>query len=213
MSFFHAGSAEAFTKDAEAMEKLEFVASLSAPIPANTSSDPTVDLPTVLTKIHTAKDKHIFRILSTIASSTHSPAARIRAFDELPKRTKGLGNVTSSWVKSLARRCAMGTFLNAESIEHCIILAQECFEAGDCEAASLFLLCVKTATSIFPALGATKEGFKNLVEFFEACRTDVTPATKKDMDKFGIVTVISDILAKAASSRPASGDRVRYFGF
>ena len=191
------------------MEKLEVVASLSAPVAGTSSSDSSTDLSSVLKKIHTAKDKHIFRILSTIASPTHSPSSRKRAFDELPKRTKGLGNATASWVKSLARRCAMGTFANAESIEHCIMLSQECFEANDCEVSSLFLSSVKTVTSIFPALGATKEGFKNLVEFFDVCRTNVSQTTKRDVEKFGIVTVISDILAKSASSRPATDGKVR----
>lgn len=205
------GSAEAFTLDAEAMEKLEVVASLSARLSPSVSSDEEVQA--ALKKIHTAKDKHIFRILSTIASPTHSPSARARAFDELPKRTKSLGNATSTWIKTLARRCAMGVFFNAESIEHCIILSQECYEAGDCEASSLFLECVKMATSIFPALGATNEGFKGLVEFFELCRTtSMTAGMKKEMEKCGLVTMISDILAKTASSRPASGGKVCQWG-
>ncbi|KAL7520542.1 hypothetical protein ACHAWX_005260 [Stephanocyclus meneghinianus] len=196
------GSAEAFTADAEAMEKLEVVASLTAPIGSGSPLNSDAAF-AVLKKLHTAKDKHIFRILSTIATPIHSPSARARAFDELPKRTNSLGNETSSWVKSLARRCAMGSFFNTESIEHCIILSQECFEAGDCEASSMFLECVKIATSVFPALGATGECFKNLAEFFDSCQTtSVSVSTKKDMDKFGLVTSISDILAKAASSRP-----------
>eukprot|EP00574_Skeletonema_japonicum_P008396 CAMPEP_0201719072 /NCGR_PEP_ID=MMETSP0593-20130828/4392_1 /ASSEMBLY_ACC=CAM_ASM_000672 /TAXON_ID=267983 /ORGANISM="Skeletonema japonicum, Strain CCMP2506" /LENGTH=1727 /DNA_ID=CAMNT_0048209463 /DNA_START=14 /DNA_END=5197 /DNA_ORIENTATION=+ len=196
------GSAEAFTADADAMEKLEKMAALCAPpAAAGKSSSEVGDLETVLRKLHAAKDKHIFRILSTIATPTHSPSARIRALDELPKRTKSLGNATSSWVRSMARRCAMGSLINSESIDTCIILSQECFEAGDSEAASHFLRCVKVATSIFPALGGTKEGFKNLAEFFDLCRTTVmTSAMKKEMEKYGIVTMISDILAKAAGS-------------
>eukprot|EP00804_Cyclotella_cryptica_P029241 CCRYP_011675-RB/>CCRYP_011675-RB protein AED:0.01 eAED:0.01 QI:1427/1/1/1/1/0.75/4/248/1365 len=200
---YETGSAEAFTADAEAMEKLEVVASLTAPIGSGSPLNSDAAF-AVLKKLHTAKDKHIFRILSTIATPIHSPVARARAFDELPKRTKSLGNETSSWVKSLARRCSMGSFFNTESIEHCIILSQECFEADDCEASSLFLECVKIATSVFPTLGATEEGFKNLAEFFDSCQTtSVSHSTKKDMEKFGLLTSISDILAKAASCRPA----------
>eukprot|EP00956_Cyclotella_meneghiniana_P011746 scaffold16521_cov66-Cyclotella_meneghiniana.AAC.9 len=196
------GSAEAFTADAEAMEKLEAVAHLTAS--SGLGSPNSEAFYGMLKKFHTAKDKHIFRILSTIANSTHSSTARARAFDELPKRTKSLGTETSTWVKVLARRCAMGCFFNTEIIEHCIILSQESFEADDCEASALFLECVKTASSVFPALAATEGGFKNLAEFFESSRTtNVTPKTKKDMEKFGLVTSISDILAKAASSRPA----------
>lgn len=196
------GSAEAFTADADAMEKLEKMAALCAPPSAPGKSSEVGDLETVLRKLHAAKDNHIFRILSTIATPTHSPSARFRALDDLPKRTKSLGNSTSSWVRSLARRCAMGSLVNSESIDTCILLSQECFEAGDCEAASHFLRCVKVATSVFPALGGTNEGFKNLAEFFDLCRTTtMTSAMKKDMEKYGIVTMISDILAKAASSR------------
>lgn len=201
-----AGSAEAFTADAEAMEKLEVVASLSSPLVgiSSSNSDSSADMASVLKKIHTAKDKHIFRILSTIASPTHSPSARKRAFDELPKRTKGMGAASVAWTKALARRCSMGAFVNFESIEHCIILAQESFEANDCEVSSLFLTCVKTMIASFPALAATKDSFKNLVEFLEVVRTDVTPEAKKELEKYGIVTLISDILAKSASSMPAS---------
>jgi len=203
------GSAEAFTADADAMEKLEKMATLCAPpAAAGKSTSEVGDLETVLRKLHAAKDKHIFRILSTIATPTHSPSARIRALDELPKRTKSLGNATSSWVRSMARRCAMGSLINSESIDTCILLSQECFEAGDCDAASQFLRCVKMATSTFPALGGTKEGFKNLAEFFDLCRTtEMTSAMKKDMEKFGIVTMISDILAKAASSRTGKKEK------
>ena len=198
------GSAEAFTADAEAMEKLEQVATFTASVGSGSSPANSEACYAVLEKFHAAKDKHIFRILSTIVDPTHSPSARARAFDELPKRTKSLGNETSTWVKSLARRCAMGSFFNTEIIEHCIILSQESFEAGDCEASSLFLACVKAASHSFPALAATEEGFKNLAEFFESSRTSsVTHDMKKDMEKFGLVTSISDILAKAASSRPA----------
>lgn len=103
---FESGSAEAFTADSEAMEKLELVASLSAPLPENKSpsSGSSADLESILKKVHSAKDKHIFRILSTISSPAHSPSARLRAFDELPKRTKGLGNAAQSWIKTLAKR-------------------------------------------------------------------------------------------------------------
>ena len=200
-----ADSAEAFTADADAMEKLEVIASYTALIGDSGSPLDQEARHAVLKKFHAAKDKHIFRILSTIASPLHSPSARARAFDELPKRTKSLGNDTSTWVKSLARRCAMGSFFNTAIIEHCIILSQESFEAGDCEVSSLFLDCVKTASSVFPALAATEEGFKNITEFFESSRTSsVTHTMKKDMEKFDLVTSLSDILAKAASSRSTS---------
>ncbi len=195
------GSPEAFVADREAMEKLELVASYSAPLGETSNKG---DLESILKKVHCAKDKHIFRVLSTISSPTHSPSSRLRAFDELPKRTKGLGNVAQSWIKTLARRCAMGAFLNSESIEHCIILSQECFEADNCKASALFLDCIKMATSIFPSLGSTKNGFQNLVEFFDASRTTSKSASmKRDMGKYGVVTTLSEILARCGTaSRP-----------
>jgi len=218
------GSAEAFTADSEAMEKLELVASLSAPVPDGGSSSAgggsggkspgASDLQSILKKLHSAKDKHIFRILSTIAQSTHSSSARIRAFEELPKRTKSLGTPAQTFVKTLARRCAMGAFLNAENIEHCIILAQECFEAEECEASAAFLECVKVGTSVFPSLGSTEEGFKNLVEFFDHCRTaDLGSKMKKEAEKYAVVTTLSEIMARsgtgsqATTARPPSGGK------
>lgn len=101
---------------------------------------------------------------------------------------------------------AMGAFLNAEAIEHCIILSQECFEAENCEVASAFLECVKVATSIFPALGATKEGFEHLVEFFDASRTtsNLSANIKKGMEKYGVVTTLSEILARCGVGHPSS---------
>ena len=209
------GSAEAFAADNEAKEKLQTVASLSAPV-AEGKSPGSADLESILKKVHNTKDKHIFRILSTIALPTHSSSARLRAFDELPKRTKGLGTAAQSWVKTLTRRCAMGAFLNAESIEHCIILSQECFENNDCEASAVFLECIKFATSIFPSLGSTEEVFKNLMEFFEASRAShLSSGMKKGLEKFGLVTTLSGIMARcgpasaaaASTSHPSSSGK------
>ena len=54
-----AGSEEKLSADTVALEKLEFVASLSAPI--GSSSGGADDLQTILKKTHSARDKHIFR--------------------------------------------------------------------------------------------------------------------------------------------------------
>lgn len=211
------GSPEAFAADSEALDRLELVASLSAPLSETGNKAPsgtalTAELESILKKFHSAKDKHIFRILSTIASPVHSPAARLRAFDELPKRTKGLGTAAQSWVKILARRCAMGSFLNSECIEHCIMLSQECFEAENCEVSALFLDCIKMATSIFPSLGSTQNGFRNLVEFFDVCRTSsLSTSMKRDMEKYGVVTMLSEILARCGTGtgpHPSSADTI-----
>ncbi|KAL9188826.1 hypothetical protein ACHAXT_007204 [Thalassiosira profunda] len=208
-----AGSPAAFAAESEATEKLEAVAALTAPVEGNGRSSPDkADAAAVLGKVHKAKDKHIFRILSTICDPAHSPAARARALDELPKRTKGLGAPAQSWVKNLARRCAMGAFLNAENVEHCVLLARESFEAGDCPAAAAFLECVRLAASIFPPLVGAGESFQNLVEFFDAARTtSMTAGMRREMEKCGVVTTLSEVLARggagAALARPSSGNK------
>jgi hypothetical protein len=174
------------------MERLEIVATLTAPLPGS------VDIREVLEKLHTARDKHIFRILATISSSDHSASARVRAFDELPKRTKSLGDATSAWVKMLSRRCAMSNFLNVEIVNQCIVLAQECFQGGHIRECAEFLTCVKTAVDIYPALGGTKEGFGTLMELFGECRAGSSSKTKKLIGEYDLVTTLSSILAAAA---------------
>ncbi len=195
---YKTGTEEHLAAEAEAFEQLEMVAALSAPLPG-LSSSPS-DIRPVLEKLHTAKDKHIFRILATIATPDHSASARIRAFDELPKRTKSLGDSTAAWVKSLARRCAMGNFLNAEVVQNCIILSQECFVSGDIAESAEFLSCVKTAVDVYPSLGAGKEGFETLQELFNECRA-ASGQTKKLVEDYNMVTTLSGILAKVAPAR------------
>jgi len=196
------GSEERMTADASAIQKLELVASLSAPLSQNlTPGSSPDDLPTVLNKFHTARDKHIFRLLASISLPNHSPQARVRVFEELPKRTNRLGVSTASWTKCLARRTAMGNYVNVEIITHCILLAQEAFRDGDFPVAMVFLNCVKMAVAIFPILGGNKECFGTLVELFSECRGSRTAELKKEIEKSGIVTVLSGILATAASAR------------
>jgi len=195
---YRQGSEEKLSADSVALEKLEFVASLSAPISTSGGTD---DLQTILMKVHSARDKHIFRLLASISSPTHSPSARSRAFDELPKRTKSLGTSAVSWMKSLARRSAMGNLFNVEAISHCTLLAQEAYHERDLEAAMAFLKCVKIAVNVYPSLCGTKEGFANLVELFGDCRSPQSPELKKEIDQSEMVTTLSGILAAAAPAR------------
>lgn len=196
------GTEEALAAEAEAIERLEVVASLSSPLSGSASSPS--DIRSILEKLHSARDKHIFRILATIASPDHSASARVRAFDELPKRTKTLGDSTAAWVKSLARRCAMGHFLNAEVVRDCVVLAQECFENGDIPECADFLACVKTAVDIYPALGGTKDAFEGLMELFTACRAVSPSKTKKIIAEYNLVTTLSTILSVVAPASMAS---------
>jgi hypothetical protein len=103
--------------DAKAMGILGVVASLTAPVSGSRSKTD------VLKAFHGARDNHIFRILGTITNPSHSTLAPGRALDELPKRTKSLGDAVSKWDKTLVRRCAMGDFMNVEVVNHCVLIA------------------------------------------------------------------------------------------
>ena len=185
------GSEEALTADAEAMEKLREVANLSSPITGSSDHDD------VLQSLHSARDKHIFRILATISSPNHSPSSRQRAFDDLPKRTKSLGSATAAWAKKLARRCAMGGFINEESVATCIQLAQECFQEGDVECTRVLLTSARAALQIFRPLGANRESFGALVELYGECQSSHVK-NKKLIDQAGIPLLLNQCLAFAA---------------
>jgi hypothetical protein len=189
--------------EAKAIGILETVASLTVPISGSGSKTD------VLKIFHGARDKRIFQILGTITNPAHSTSARARALDDLPKRTKSLGDAVSSWVKNLVRRCAMGDFMNAEVTKHCVQLAQEAFAASDIPACSALLSCVKIASNTFPALCGTKETFHMMTELFSESRTTSSAETKKEIEECGIVTCLSSTLSAAAPVR-ASGSKVRF---
>ena len=190
------GSEKALRANAQAMERLEMVNSLTAP--GNEQ---------VLEKLHAARDNHIFRILATIVSPHHSTKARSRAFDDLPKRTKALGDNTAVWVKTLARRCAMGFMVNLE-VAHCsILLAQECFNEGDGDVCVKFLSCLQIIADTYPSLCGEKEDFDTLLEFFSECRKVQDYQSKKVMENLGILTKLISILATVAPTLKVSNAR------
>lgn len=147
----------------------------------------------VLEKFHAIRDKHIFRILASIANPAHSTKARLRAVEELPKRLKDHGDAVAKFVRVLVRKCAMGDFMNQEIIHHSILLAQECGVQDDWESCRKLLHCVELAVFHFPDLCADAQDFQNLQELFLTCRA----SKQKGLD--GIVTSLSSILAKAPS--------------
>ena len=189
---YEPGSEDALTAHAKAMDLLESVAAVTA-LP---NSNPGERNP-ILEAFHRQKDKHIFRILSTITNPSHSNKARVRALEEVPKRVKGDAEL-QKWAKTLVRRCAMGNFVNQESIHHCIMLAQECFEEEEIGACQKFLECVQIATDAFPQLCANTEDFGSLMELFVECRGVSSSKTKKAMGQFGTVSTLSTILSKVA---------------
>jgi hypothetical protein len=153
-----------------------------------------------LEAFHGIRDKHVFNILATITDPTHSPKARARALEDLPKRTKSLGDAVSLWVKNLARRCVMGDFVNAEIVNHCVLLAQECFAEGDIPACTALLSPVKLVADIFPALCAVPKTFTTLTEVFSECRNATDAEAKREIQETSIITTLSSIMSAAAAT-------------
>ena len=143
-------------------------------------------------------------MLATIATPTHSAAARSRALDELPKRAKSLGPHVVTWLKNLARRCAMGGLLNLDVLSHCIQLAQEAFEVQEYSIAMAFLTPVRIVVHIFPSVIAAKGCFGSLVGLFGSCIETNSSELKRRIQELGLITILSGILAAAASTRSST---------
>lgn len=193
--------------DARAIQILEQLAKLTSPV-----ESAKVSLDDVLASFHGARDKHIFRILATIVDPAHTAEARRRAFDELPKRTKSLGDAVSDWVKNLVKRCAMGDSLNIDVVHACVQLAQGCALENDISACSAFLSSVKMTVDIYPAICVPKIS-KVLTELFLHCRS-ATGSIKKEILNYGIVTTLTSILSVFTTNNPkyaltGNSDRLR----
>ena len=206
-------SIEFMSANAKAEDLLEAVASLTAPTTGSKTEDG--ERSSLMQKIHTAKDKHIFRILSTICSPTHSATAKGRAMEELPKRFKPMGEAAVTWVKSLIKRCTMGDFMNEQIIRTCILLAQEAFNAENIDACMSFLNCVKLAAKHYPEICVNHESFATLMELFSDGRRVSTSNTalKKAIDEYEMVTVLTGILAAVAPARSKVCGIWHWFGF
>lgn len=186
-----------------AFQKLEIVASLTSPTSALSSPGTTIEgLEKILPKVHGAKDKHIFRLLASIANPGHSSNARSRALDELPKRTKSLGSSTSAWIKTLARRCAMGYFMNSEIITHCASMAQEAFNEGEYLVCRALLESVNIGVNLFPSMTG-KDASESLTELFAECRGSLSSDKKRQIKEYGILTTLSEMLAYVSKSSPS----------
>jgi hypothetical protein len=192
--FLRQGSEEAMTADAKALAILNDVAQrVGTP-----SSIPATSVPQIVHSFHKSKDKHVFRVLASICDPTHSVSARSRALDELPKRTRPLGDDVSKWVRHLVDRLAMGSFLNIEVVNHCLLLAQEAFAEEDYHVASGFLACIKLAARSCPSIIRHEKAFETVAEMFSDSRSK--QASDDGADKFGILTTLSYVLAAASSS-------------
>merc|ERR1719174_345758 len=98
-----------------------------------------------LSKIHSHKDKNLFKIMASITDACHTPAVRVKALDQLPKSVASLGAPAAAWMKTFVRRVSMGSALQFDTVNHCAMLAQECFGEGEYYTASHFLDIVKLA--------------------------------------------------------------------
>ncbi len=200
-----AGTEAHFAADAKAKDILERAASM-IPQPSGPSTAPEERHP-IIEKFHSIKDKHVFRLLGTITNPNHSAKARARALDDLPKRVKATaGDTVHAWVKSLAKRCAMGDFINHDTIHHCVLLAQECFHEGEYEATLKFLVCIQLAVESFPSICASDEVFSNLSELFTDCNGTSSKASRKTDLEHAIVTALSSILASVSPHRESGKD-------
>lgn len=169
---------------------MERVSSLTAP-PTGTKTS----LDDILEAFHGARDRHIFRILSTITDPLQKANTRIRALDDLPKRTKSLGDAVSQWVRQLVRRCNMGDFLNADTVDHCVLLAQECFFEKDIPACAALLASVKTAVSIFPTLCSPPKTLATLTELLSDALAVKSGDDKAEIEESGVVSALSSLLS------------------
>lgn len=156
----------------------------------------------VLDKLHGARDKHIWRLLAGLANADHGKSARKRAADELPKRTKSLGDPLQNWVMTLVCRCSMGDFFNGETVRTCISLASECFSEKDISSCVALLSCAKVAIGVFPSICNSEESFELLKEMFSSCR-DLTSSSRKGelklkIVKSGLATALSSLLTVVA---------------
>lgn len=196
-SSFKPSTEEYIVSDAAALDQLERLVPLSAPIQGISSKS-------MIEKLHSHRDKHLFRILSTIAYSRHSASARARAFNDLPRRTQGLGEPTTVWLKTLIRRCAMGGSINEEVISHCILLSQECFREGEYEKSMMFLSPVDFVTKSFPDLivGAV---FTDLIVLLGECKEAFSGNDHNESMQVMLSTICA-ILARTAPAAGKSGE-------
>jgi hypothetical protein len=185
-----AGSEEHLTADANALDILEEVAAF-----VSVSTGAAGERNPMLERFHGIRDKHIFRILASIASPTHSTKSRLRAIEEPAKKLNDYGDALVKFVRVLVRKCAMGDFINQEIVHRSITLAQNCGLQEDWGSCRKFLNCVQLAAEHFPDVCAREKCFESLRELFAKCRSS------KQKGLGDIVTSLSAILAKAASKR------------
>jgi hypothetical protein len=182
--------------DTEAKALLEKVAELTGPPRGSASLDQ------VLSLVHGAKDKHIFRLLSMVVDPLQTPTSRQRALTDLPKRTAALGESVSGWIKTLVRRCNMGAFINSSIVSSCVGLARACLLDGqNISPCTVLLSAAKISVSFFPALGAQDETFLDLQELLCDCGDFRSNPLNNDGQMTELLTILTAILKDASQKR------------
>jgi hypothetical protein len=125
--------------------------------------------------------------------------SRIRALEELPKRTLTLGENVAKWMKQLVHRAAMSSFLNAEVVNHCARLASEAFMEEDYHASASLLFCLRFTAQAFPALCRHEETMDTITEFIVGCRASKSAKAKQEIEQHEILTTLCFILSSAVS--------------
>lgn len=170
----------------------------------------------ILDKLHSARDKQIFRLLASISDPKHGNATRKRALEELPKKTKSLGDPVKDWVTILVNRCIMGDFINFDVVQSCISLAKKCFDEKKIPSCVALLSCAKIAVGAFPSLCEDEGSFQYIQEMFSAChdfaKTPRKGEVKEQIEQSGLATALSSMMS-AATRRKQMIDQtaVRHF--
>jgi len=122
-------SEEALAEGAQSWECLQTVAALLQ------ESNQDKVKGAVLKQFHNGiVDRHVWRLLASIATSSHSSKNRQRAVSEIPKRVPPS---VQNWATSLVEACSMGPSWNAD-------VAAACIErAGEADDSNTAVACVK----------------------------------------------------------------------
>uniref|UniRef100_A0A7S2JSU1 Sister chromatid cohesion protein n=1 Tax=Leptocylindrus danicus TaxID=163516 RepID=A0A7S2JSU1_9STRA len=165
-----------------------------------------------LQKLHQHKDKHVFRLLGSIASCNHSEEALGRATSDVSKRCSSFPEDGLAWMKALVRRVGMGSLLNGSTVKQSAELALEAFNAGAYGPSLSFLQAVSLSSKCMPCLGSADGDmsmFEALVTLFEKSSSESKSSKLKGgrkQDVVSVVSTVSTILANIAPSVAAGSE-------
>ena len=145
---FWIGTEEALALDARAVELLRRLSWLllhECDMGKNTNEQTDE----VLLAFHQCRDKQVFRILSTIASPSHSANARQRALEQVPSRIKAFLNddATAEFALGIVEQTAMPDFMNYAVLRDIVHIAEKHRQLR-----SIALKIVRMISSPFPRM-------------------------------------------------------------